>query len=401
MRVEIAYGLERLEIDVPEQHMVSARRQPPVPAVDDPAAAVRQALEKPLDFPALRQALIPDDHVVIVLDDRLPGLGKLLMPVLEHLTEAHVAPAAITLLCPPSSITQPWLDDLSEQFEETRVEVHDPDDRRHLSYLASTRKGRRIYLNRTIVDADQVVVLSGRGYDPVLGYSGGETAIYPALSDTATRKELLRNMTMNPPGSEPWAVRREAAEVAWQLGAPFLIQVIEGSGDEVLNVVAGPVESSAVGQKLLDARWHVEVDQPADVVLASIAGDPARTTLDDLARAFASASRVVKSQGRIILVTSAAPELGQDAEILRQADNASSLLHLLRQDKLPNSETLFLWATAAQHANLYLLSGLPSEAVEDMLAIPLDKPGEVQRLVAGQGTCLLLPDAHKTMAVVK
>ena len=42
----------------------------------------------------------------------------------------------------------------------SRFQVHDPADRKKLSYLATTRQGRRIYLNRSAVDADQLIVLS-------------------------------------------------------------------------------------------------------------------------------------------------------------------------------------------------------------------------------------------------
>src|SRR5262249_58527419 len=137
----------------------------------------------------LRRALTPDDHVTIVIDERLPRLADLLIPLLEHVSSAGVAPEAITLLCPPTSSRQPWLEELPEAFEEVRLEVHDPKDRRRLSYLATTRKGRRLYLNRSVVDADQVVVLSGRRSDPLLGQGGAAGAIYPALSDEATRRE--------------------------------------------------------------------------------------------------------------------------------------------------------------------------------------------------------------------
>src|SRR5262249_9157163 len=54
-----------------------------------------------------------------------------------------------------------------------------------------------------------------RSYDPVLGYSGAETSIYPTLSDEATRKEMLGKLSMAAPGSVAWPVRQEAAEVAW------------------------------------------------------------------------------------------------------------------------------------------------------------------------------------------
>src|SRR5262249_33739262 len=165
----------------------------------------------------------PDDHVVIVLDQHVSLLPELLTPVLEHVREAHVALDAITLVCPPTQVSQKWVERLPREFRDVRVEVHDPTDRRRLSYLATTRKGRRLYLNRTVVDADQLVLLTRRTYDPLLGYSGSEGALYPALSDVATQKEMGSLLSMEAPGEKPWPVRREAAEVAWLLAAPFVV----------------------------------------------------------------------------------------------------------------------------------------------------------------------------------
>src|SRR5207244_567281 len=174
------------------------------------------------------------------------------------------------------------------------VEVHDPANRDHLAYLATTRRGRRIYLNRTAVDAEQVIILSRRSYDPLAGYSGAEAALFPALSDAATRSELYQKLSMEAPGPEPWPVRQEATEVAWLLGAPFILQVIEGPGEQVGDILGGMVETSADGERLLDARWRTRVATMADTVVAGIAGDPAHHDFTDLARALGCAARVVK-----------------------------------------------------------------------------------------------------------
>src|SRR5262249_14928394 len=195
--------------------LAPVRRAPIQAPVSDPAAAVRAALETPHDFPALRRALTPDDHVAIIVDERLHRLGELLPPILEHVAQAQVAPTAITLLCAPSTSRQQWVEELPEQFEDVRVEVHDPHDRRRHSYLATTKHGRRLYINRTAVDADQLVILSGRRYDPVLGYAGAETALYPALADDVTRAAALTRPTLDAPGAILSPVRQEAAEVAW------------------------------------------------------------------------------------------------------------------------------------------------------------------------------------------
>src|SRR5947209_20419660 len=118
-----------------------------------------------------------------------------------------------------------------ESFQQAHIEVHDPTDRRRLAYLATTRHGRRLYINRTAVDADQLVVLARRGYDPLLGYWGGEGILYPALADEATRQEMCGRLSLAVPGETPWPVRQEAVEAAWLLGAPFLVHVVEGAGD--------------------------------------------------------------------------------------------------------------------------------------------------------------------------
>jgi nickel-dependent lactate racemase len=397
MRTDITYGMEHLELEVGDDRVVPTRRQPPAPPLADPAGAVAAALEAPLGFPPLRRALTPDDHVAVVLDEQVPQLPRLLTPILEHIARAHVRPEAVTLLCPTPS-PQEWVDELPDEFQEVRIEVHDPANRKRLSYLATTRQGRRVYLNRTAVDADQLVVLTRRGYDPLLGYSGAEGALYPALGDAEALAQSWERLSLAAPGAAPWPLRREAVEVAWLLGVPFLVQVIEGADSDLAHVLAGPVETSAEGQRLLDARWRVEVDEAADTVVAGVGGEPGRHGFADLARALACAARVVKRGGRIVLLSGGEPELGDGAELLRRAEAPEAALDLARQQRTAEGVAALQWASAAAQARIYLLSGLPGDTAEELFAVPLDHAGQVQRLLR-DGSCLFLPDAQKTLAL--
>src|SRR5207253_7098144 len=141
-----------------------------------------------------------------VADEHLPRQEEMLSAIVEYLIQARIQPAAITILYPsmPDSRATKL-----PSHPEIRVEVHDPANRKKLSYLATTRQGRRLYLNRTAVDADQIVVLSRRGYDPLLGYSGGAGALYPALSDEATREVMCGRLSLDVPGDQPWQVWQE------------------------------------------------------------------------------------------------------------------------------------------------------------------------------------------------
>jgi nickel-dependent lactate racemase len=400
MLVGIDYGNERVDLEVREKDLVKVRRSSPAPPLTQPAEVVRAALESPAGFPALRRALTPDDHVVVVLDEHCSRLPDLVIPVLQHVTEAGVTPQAISVLCPPLSSPLEWTGTLPRPFQDVSVEVHDPSDRKRLSYLATTRRGRRIYLNRTAVDADQLVVLCRRSFDPLLGYSGAEGALYPALTDEPTRQEMCKLLSLATPGPSPWPARQEAVEVAWLLGAPFFVQIIEGPADSLVHVVSGLTDTGEESLRLLNAEWRVGVDAPADMVVAGISGNPNHHTFSDLGEALACAARVVKPQGRIVLLSRALPSLGAGAELLRQADDPAQALRLIRKNGPADMAAAFAWASAAERAAIYLLSALSSEVAEELFAIPLDHSGQVQRLLDAAGSCLFLPDAHKTLAVV-
>src|SRR5262245_11809311 len=200
--LELFVGLEPWTLTVPAERAVELRRAAFTTPTQSPAELAREALEHPYEFEAMRRALTPDDHVAIVLDPTLPELGPILAEVLTHLHSAGIPLEAVTVLTPPGS-TDAWLDEVPDEFADVRTEIHDPTDRQKLAYLATTGGGRRLYLNRTLVDADFVVVVSGRRYDPHTGYEGAEASVFPTFSDEETRNSLVGELSIKAPGEEP------------------------------------------------------------------------------------------------------------------------------------------------------------------------------------------------------
>jgi nickel-dependent lactate racemase len=226
-------------------------------------------------------------------------------------------------------------------------------------------------------------------------------ALYPGLSDQATIQDVSTHLHSQAMTNQPWPIQEEAKEISWLVGAPFFVQLIEGSADTIGAIMGGPLQSSEDGQRLLSERWRISVDRLADVVIATVTGDPARRTIDDLARAFFAASRVVAPGGSIVLLSDFTPVLGHGFEIFRQHDDPSLALRMLYQEKPHDLADGFMWVTAANRAKLYLLSGLSSDIAEELFTIPLQNAQQTQKLLTEQATCLLLPDAHKTLAMVR
>ena len=394
---DLAVGRAAWRLTVPAAKRVPFTVATP-PTAGDPAALTARALEQPFGLAAtLGQAVTPDDRVAIVLDEGIPSVAAVLAEVLTHLRAAGVEPAAVTVVTPPGTANGAWLDDLPDELGDVTLEAHDPENRKELAYLATTAGGRRVYLNRRLVEADFVAVVTRRGFDPTFGYSGAEVALFPALSEPDALVEAVGTFTSKPPGVELPEVTAAAGEVVWLLGMPFFVQVITGPGDTISDVVGGLPPSRAEGVRRLEASWRGTVPETADLVIAALSGDPAKLTFDDLAKAAAAAARVVTPGGRIAVVGEAAPTLDEGAMIVRGADEPEEVRDLLRKRKPDDWPAAALWCRAARTAGLFLASPWPDDVIEEFFATPLRSAAELQRLVDAAEKVIVLPDAHKTM----
>ena len=396
--VEVPVGRSSWSLTIRDGDLITLSHGPAAAAVDARSAVVA-ALEQPIRFEAFRRALTPDDRIALVVDESLPHLAELVAGVLEYLAGAGIPPSAVTAISAPGA-TQDWINELPDSMVDLQTEIHQPDDRKKLSYLAATKDGRRIYLNRTLVDADQAIVIGSRGYDPLLGRSGAESAIYPALADTDTVRSLVPKLAPQNAPDDDWPEQKEAAEVAWLLGSPFFVQVIQGLGDNIAQVIAGMADTSADGGKKNDVVWKSETSELADIAIVTLTGDATRHDFAALARAAATGARAVKPDGSVIILSEAETELGGATDVLRRCDDPPEAVRTLFREKPVDAAAAVQWSWAAGRAKLYLASEIRPTLVEEIFATPLTGPRDVQRLLDAPGRCVIIPDAHKAWVAV-
>jgi len=403
--IAVRFGQKAMELQVPLERLVAPARAAEAPTIVDLRLAVAQTLENPLGFPPLRQALTPDDHVTIALGEDLPGASEILIPVLSVLGESGVRLEHVTILYPAAtsmSTVQAMKERLPAGFQSVPCEIHDPRDRRKLSYLASTAAGRRIYLNRTLVDADQVLAMGQFAYHPVLGYAGGLADLFPGYSDAATRTEVQGRLVDTAPSDPARPLWTEAQEVGWLLGFPFLVQVVAGEGDAVCHVLAGAAsEVTPIGHQLLNQRWSLTLPEPPDLVVASVSGGTESQHWGNIAAAFARAARVVRPGGKVVVLAEPGNPTGPGLLALRELQSLYQGVSYARKEHLQDALTVEQLARASQFASLYLFSSLSASTVEELYLTPLATPGEVDKLVDSSSKVLIIVDAHRTHAVVQ
>ncbi|MDR3635957.1 MAG: lactate racemase domain-containing protein [Isosphaeraceae bacterium] len=396
MQVAVAYQNDRLEFDIPEDRLVAQWQGPGDRSRGDALELVLDALEHPRDYPPLRQAVVPGDQVVIAFDPQIPDADAVLAAVYQVLREAEVAAGDVTVVVPPPA---PPL----RLPEGVALEVHDPEDRTRLAYLSTTTGGQRVYLNRRITDADFVLPVGLFGYDAVLGYRGPWSAMFPDLSDTETRRTFRSQASGERlPAAHTPPTLAASTEVSWLLGSQFHLGLLGAVGD-LSEAIAG-LESSVRtdGMRALDRLWSFDAGSRSELVVAGV-GRPGRpTSIEELAEGLSTAARLVQRGGKIVLLSRAEGAFGPAIQRLLGIDDPRGGEKALRGHEsdrdFPAAQQ---FARGLAWADVYLLSNLPSDEVEELSMIALDRPEEARRLVAGARSCTFVSQAERTRAVVE
>ena len=398
----LQFGQQTWSVNVPSDKLVPMASGATNSEAKPTAELLRNALHKPVGLNiSFAMAVVPDDRIVIVIDDTIPQFVELLQTLLAELVLIGVAPAAITLLVPPTSATQPWLDELPDEFGDVQLERHDPADAKKHCYLASTTEGRRVYMNRTLAEADVALVLGGRRFDPVHGgvAGGAELQLFPTYSNKETQAEIQKLLEDDDNLDD---VLEEAKAVTMFLGLPYFVQILEGPNDTVAEVLFGLPPSTSDGEERQIARWERRVtSDDADLAVVTISGSK-RVNFADLSAAIQSARDLLAPDAPIVLLCDVAPELDGEAQRVVRADNAAEAAKsLVAAVGEGNNLAALQWSLAANNHPIFLCSAWPDNTVEELFASPLHSADEVQKLIDHAQRVAIIADAHLVSVLVE
>ncbi len=385
-RYEIEFGSERVAVDLADEAEVEVFSPPAGLAPAAAEAALREALENPTHYPPLRQHVVPGDRVAIALDPDLPAPRAILDVVTDVLESAGVEPEAITIVEAARRDSPSVSGDRGEV-----AEVHDPSNPERLAYLATTAAGSRVYLNRTLIDADVVVPVGLLRRDPIAGAHGPWSVLFPGLSDAATREARRR--------AREAETDAEAFEVGGLLGSRFQVGVVAGAGGPA-GFVAGLAESVRdAGLAAVERAWGFHPRERAETVVVGVGDAESPGGLAELTAALSVATKLVRRGGRIVAFSRVAGEFGPALARLAAAGEEGRSRRLPRGREADEDHPLALGLLAAlDWADVYVLSRLDPDGVEGLGLVPFERPEEGARLAARSRSCLLVGRAERVRA---
>jgi len=391
MKIALERRRERLDLDIQDDRLIGVWNGPEPIGLVEALGQLRGGLERSASFPPLSRAVVPGDRVALPIDPEVPEAGAILNEIAAILSEGGVDRAAIGVLDAAVELSRPAPETPGHQR-------HDPQEPDEIAYLANTSAGRRVYLNRLATDADVVVPIGLLGFDEAIGFRGPWTTIFPGLTDRETRT-VLRSEARPEGVGRGGPLLDEVGEIGWLLGHLYAVGIVPAaSGTGIAEVIAGPTDVvRQTGIERLKRSWTFQSAAPADLVIASI--DSGGTA--ELARGLASAARLVRRGGKIAVLSEVEGPVGACLTRIRGLDDPSreAPRALRGLEGEPDALAARQLSEAIAWADVYLLSALEDDLVEDLAMIPIASADEARRLAELSPSVLVVGQADRTLTI--
>ena len=171
-------------------------------------------------------------------------------------------------------------------------------------------------------------------------------------------------------------VQDMAREVNRMCKPDFLLNVALNKSKEITAAFAGEIfDTHKEGCAYVKDHAMFKCEQRFDIVIASNSGYPLDQNLYQTVKGMSAASKVVKKDGHIIMVSECAdgfPDHGKFAEIFKMADTPQGILELIHD---PNFKEVDQWQVQKQasiqtFANVHVYSELTDQQLKDSMLIP-------------------------------
>jgi hypothetical protein len=385
----------------------------------DIAQAAFEALQSPLDFPALQQAIVPGDRVALAVDANIPSLEQVLAGVLRAVESCGAA--EIDLVLSDEATDETVASITAMVGAQVHVTRHQTSLRECLRYVAADEQADPIYLNRWLVDADFVLPVVAARTDPILG-SSNHSSVYPRFADARTRRRVLDRLSNSNQASRTAkdATGRSASsttydEPAWWLGVQLILSVTANQLGQAARIVAGTSLGLNSDQTSLpdDAADGIggTAHPTAAIVIASLDGSSQQQSWVNAARAVVAATGYTRPGGTIVLWSeiddlprlSASNLLDEEAseeESVTDTSRAASAEAGESNDAFPSwyadDRAIEALHKIADEFRVMIHSRLDAEAIESLGFGAVTTAAQLQNLCRSFASCGLLRAAQFT-----
>src|SRR5579872_1670441 len=372
MRIAMPFGETSLPIHITAD-LIEPRRAEPI---SDELGAVQAALRKPIGTPPLAEIVRRGERVAILVNDitRLTRTDLMLPPIVEVLNAAGIPDGSIFVVFALGIHRRQTCEEQkhilgAELYHRLQCFDHDSEDGNDLVEIGQTSFGNVVQINRSVWEADRILLTGEIVPHLIAGYSGGRKSLVPGVAGSRTTT-FNHNMIFHPncrsgvlKGNPAHEDLMEACRMA---NPDFLVNVVLSPEGKLVRVVAGHYDlAHREGCRTVDRMLRVDVEEPYDLIVASAGGYPLDIDLRQAHKGLENACQALRPGGSILFYAECPNRAGIQSfeDYVRRYSDDGEMQQALQREFVVGGHKAYWVARLGRIYRVHLVSDLDPEFV--------------------------------------
>jgi len=422
---ELKYGhtvIETIANRGSEIAILDARSPEPAGSADE---IIKVALREPIDSPPLSEVVSPGDKVAIVASDTTrQTLSHLFLPIIvEELNSLGIPDSDIDIIIALGIHRRQTREEhrslLGDKlYERIRPVDHDAHDRDNLISYGRTSRGTEVAVNRTVAEADKIILTGAVSPHYFAGFGGGRKSIMPGVcSMEANLQSHILVFNPSPAGGRNDdvgiarlagnPVHEDMLEAARMVNPHFILNTVVTPEKELAAAFTGNMASAhAAACNYYLKHFGVVAEKPADLTIVSCGGYPKDINFIQAHKAIHNAYSVTRPGGWMIVLAKCADGFG-DAGFIDwfRFDDAAQFEKALLADYHMYGQTAYATFEKSTTVNITFVSDIDASNVERMKMRPASSFEEAYKMAVESlpenFTTYVIPAASSTLLLTE
>lgn len=383
--------------------------------------AVLDAIYHPIGSKPLNELLQPGQKVAFICNDptRVANSHDFMPILVEELNKMGIKDEDMRIVFALGTHRKMTQEEMIEAVGEDvakRLPMYNSDCNKQedFEYFGETSFGTPVWLNKLICDVDLVVMTGTIVHHFFSGFGGGRKAVLPGV---AAMETIRRNhsLMMSPDaqlgklhGNPVYEDQMEGVRLFAKEHRMFLFNAILDAKKQFLKIFAGDWEKAHLEAcKFVDKVYGVEIDAPADIVIASCGGYPKDINVYQLQKTMDNAWCAVKDGGVVIIIGECEEGSGSAAleKALQEHPSPDAIKAQLEKNFVIGAHKAFAITRLMKKAKFILVSALDKKIASDLLFEAVDNVDEAielaEKYVGSDYKIILMPQGSLTVPLLR
>jgi lactate racemase len=379
VQIEVPYLKDRISVNVDDNHVAGVIAGNDVPIRDDDDT-IRRGIENPFHSKNLKDFLKDAKDVLFIVNDATrPTPTARVLDSVFTITSPVNPTFLVATGTHPAPTEEEYRQIFGRYYEKYKPQIlaHDCHADKDMVYLGKSRNDTPISINKLVLEASRIIIISSVEPHYFAGYTGGRKSIFPGV--VAFKSIEQNHKYAMEPGSKALALKGNPVHEDmvdtlefFKNKEMFAIMTVLDKDHRVYATTSGDINDSFYAAvKEAEKVFIVKIKEKADIVV-TVARFPMDINLYQSQKALDNGKLALKDKGILILVSSCRAGIGDKSfiELLSSCTSPDEVFERIKVGYQFGAHKAAKLAEINLWAEMYGVTNLPDDVLKSVFIKP-------------------------------